>query len=259
MGERTSYSPGTFCWADLSTTDATGATRFYATLLGWEGEDMPVDDGVYTMMRLGGRAVTGIYNMPDDQRAAGAPAAWLSHVSVEDADRATARAEELGGTVVASPFDIMEAGRLAIIQDPQGAVLALWRPGAHVGARLVNDPGALCLNQLNTSDPEDAARFYTSLFGWRITQVASEPQPYWGIENAGSLNGGMMALGPGMPAAPHWLVYFTTADLDASAEVITREGGSVTVPPMAIGAGRILVARDPQGGVFALFEGRTDP
>jgi predicted enzyme related to lactoylglutathione lyase len=108
-------------------------------------------------------------------------------------------------------FDVLGAGRMALVRDPQGAIFALWEPRAHIGAGLVNDPGAMVLNQLNTSDPEGAASFYAELFGWRITQVASEPQAYWGIENGGSLNGGVMALPPGTPAPPHWLVYFTAA------------------------------------------------
>lgn len=260
MGLRDSHPPGTFSWTDLSTTDTAGANAFYRPLLGWEGEEMPAGDGfTYWMMRLDGHDVAGMSAMREDQRAAGAPPAWLSYVTVEDVDATADRVAGLGGSLLMPPFDVLDAGRMALLQDPQGAVLAVWQPRASIGAGLVNEPGAMVLNQLNTSDPEAAARFYSDLFGWSVDQVATDPQPYWGIRNAGRLNGGMMALPADAPAPPHWLVYFTSPDLDQSARVIAREGGKVVVPAVPVPGGRILLARDPQGAHFALFEGRVDP
>jgi uncharacterized protein len=260
VGVRDSHAPGTFSWTDLSTPDPAAAAAFYGALLGWEGEEVPAGpDATYWMMRVGGRDVAGMSAMREDQLAAGAPPAWLSYVTVGDADATAGRATELGGTLILPPFDVLDAGRMALVRDAQGAIFALWQPRAHIGAGLVNDPGAMVLNQLTTSDPEAAAGFYSDLFGWRITQVTTEPQAYWGIENGGSLNGGLMALPPGTESPPYWLVYFTAADLDVAAEVIAREGGAVVTPPMAIQSGRILVSRDPQGAYFALFEGEVDP
>jgi predicted enzyme related to lactoylglutathione lyase len=260
VGERTSYAPGAFSWVDLGTTDAEGAKAFYRALFGWEAEDVPAGEGgTYTMLRLRGREVAGLYAMGDEQRDGGVGANWLSYVTVEDVAAATDLARDLGAEVIAPPFDVMSAGRMSILQDPQGAGIALWEARDHPGARLVNEPGALVLNQLNTSDPEEAARFYSGLFGWALLPVASDPQPYWGIQNRGALNGGMMALPPGDPSPPHWLVYFATGDLDATVARIGELGGAVLVPPMPIPSGRIAVARDPQGAVFALFEGPVDP
>ena len=260
MGLRESHPPGTFSWTDLSTPDPEAAVAFYGALLGWEGEEMPAGpDATYWMLRVDGRYVSGMSAMPEEQLAAGAPPAWLSYVSVEDADATAARVGELGGAVMLPPFDVLDAGRMALVRDPQGAIFAVWQPRRHIGAELVNDPGAMVLNQLNTSDPEGAAEFYAALFGWAVSQVATEPQAYWGIMNGSALNGGIMALPPEAPAPPHWLVYFTSPDLDVAAETIGRLGGSVVFPPMAIQSGRILVARDPQGAYFALFEGEVDP
>ncbi len=260
MGLRDSHAPGTFSWTDLSTPDPAAAAAFYGALLGWEGEEVPAGpDATYWMMRVGGRDVAGMSAMREDQLAAGAPPAWLSYVTVEDAEAGAARVAELGGAVMLPAFDVLDAGRMALVRDPQGAIFALWEPRAHIGAGLVNDPGAMVLNQLNTPDPEAAASFYADLFGWAVTQVTREPQAYWGIENGGSLNGGVMALPPGTPAPPYWLVYFTAPDLDAAADVIAREGGAIVLPATPIQSGRILVARDPQGAHFALFEGAVDP
>jgi predicted enzyme related to lactoylglutathione lyase len=147
---------------------------------------------------------------------------------------------------------------MSTIQDPTGAVFCLWQPQRAIGAEVVNGPGALSLNQLNTSDPEAAERFYSELFGWRFEQVGDEANPYWGIYRAEALNGGVMPLPPGAPMPSHWLAYFGTGDVDGAAGQIGAAGGTVMVDPQDVPGGRILVAQDPQGAFFALFAGRFD-
>lgn len=253
MGTRTTYRPGAFCWTDLATTDSAAATDFYTALFGWEAEELPAGDaGAYTMLRIGEHDVAALYQADDR------PPAWLSYVSVADADASAASAAALGGTVLEEPFDVLASGRMALIEDSTGAVFALWQPGDHAGAGLVNDPGALCLNQLNTTDPEVAIRFYQGLFGWRVEPVGTGAQPYWGLYNGDALNGGMMPLPPGGGSRSHWLVYFTVTSLDDAAERIAELGGRVLVPALVIESGRILVAVDPQGAALALFEGPVD-
>jgi uncharacterized protein len=72
------------------------------------------------------------------------------------------------------------------------------------------------------------------------------------------VNGGMMPLPQGAPMPSHWLVYFGTDDLDSAADRIGSSGGTVMVGPQDVPGGRIVVARDPAGAVFALFAGRFD-
>jgi hypothetical protein len=87
MGKRESYEPGTFCWVDLTTTDPAGAKAFYTSLFGWEAEDVPAGEaGTYTLLRLDGDEVCGLYEMDAGSRQGGVPPHWLSHVRVEDAD-----------------------------------------------------------------------------------------------------------------------------------------------------------------------------
>jgi uncharacterized protein len=254
MGARSSHAPGTFSWTDLSTPDPEAAKTFYSALFGWEAEDTPIPGGgVYTMLRLDGKDACALSAAREGQMTA-----WLSYVTVDDVDAAARRAGELGGTVHAEPFDVVEAGRMAVVQDPTDAVFALWQARDNIGAQIVNGPGALTLNQLNTSDPDRAQMFYTGLFDWRVEQVAAGDRPYWGLYNGGSLNGGMMPLPAEMRAPSHWLVYFGADDIDAAAERISGLGGTVLVPKMAVPGGEILVARDPQGAVLGLFAGRFD-
>ena len=253
MGERDRHEQGTFSWTDLSTPDAEASKAFYGGLFDWEFEDNPIPEGgVYVMAKLGGRSAAAMFESTERHPA------WASYVTVDDADAITERARELGANVISEPFDVMDVGRMAILQDPPGAVFCVWQPGSSIGAEVVNGPGALSLNQLNTTDPEAAKRFYTDLFGWRFEEMQGGPGPYSGIYRGERVNGGMMPLPPGQPAPPHWLVYFGIDDIDAAAEKIASSGGRVFVEKMDVPGGQILVAQDPQGATFALFAGRFD-
>lgn len=258
MGKRESYAPGTFCWVDLATTDADGAKAFYAGLFGWEAEDTPVGESMtYTMLRLGGDDVGGLHEMDADRREAGVPPRWLSYVSVEDAEASAARAREFGGAVHGGAFEVMDAGRMAIVEDPTGAQLALWEPKGHAGAGRVNDPGYLAWNDLQTSDPSPAADFYAALLGWEMEPIEQDGNlVYVTIKNAGSSNGGIMPSQNG--GLPYWLPYFTVASSEDALAKARELGGEVLAGPLDIGNGRISVLRDPQGAVFAVYEGETD-
>jgi predicted enzyme related to lactoylglutathione lyase len=258
VGERTRYAPGTFCWADLATTDQAGAKAFYGELFGWEAEDTPVGDGVfYSMMRLDGKDVAAIAPQPQQQRDAGAPPVWQSYVSVEDADRAAERAKELGGTLHAPPFEVMDVGRMAVIQDPQGAYFIVWQPRRHIGAALVNAPGAFVWNELQSPDPEGSKAFYSELFGWTVAPFEGSPEAYLAIRNGEANNGGIRELSKGAP--PHWLVYFGTEDIDTALARVEKLGGTKIAGPIDIQIAKMAVVKDPQGAVFALYAGQLEP
>ena len=261
MGRRERYEPGTFCWVDLATTDPAGAKTFYSELFGWEAEDMPAGKaGTYTMLRLGGDEVCALYELDLKRREQGIPPHWLSYVTVKDADATAARARELGALVFGETFDVLDSGRMSIVQDPTGAVLAAWQPWAHIGASRVNDLGCLTWNELQTRDPETAAAFYADLFGWETKPVKAEGTlAYVTIENAGSANGGIMPMTEQHgEAPPHWLAYFTVPSCEGALARVLELGGAVLAGPLDVPAGRIALVSDPQGAVFALFEGETD-
>ena len=260
VGERTAYAPGTFCWVELTTSDQDAAKSFYGALLGWRADDRPVGDGgyVYSMMQVDGQTVAAIATQPDQQREAGVPPLWNSYVSVADADAAAARAAELGATVHAPPFDVMDVGRMAVIQDPQGAFFEIWQPREHFGASLVNAPGALVWNELASPDLEASSAFYGALFGWRIAPFEGSPEPYLSIKVGEANNGGIRPnQQPGPP--PHWLVYFGVEDLDAALARVPELGGSVHAGPIDIQIAKIAVVGDPQGAIFALYAGQLEP
>ena len=259
MGERTEYPPGTFSWVDLATSDQEAAKAFYGALFGWQAQDLPIGDGnLYSMMQIDGKNVAAISGQPQQQRDAGVPPLWNNYVTVESADATAQRAGELGGNLHAPPFDVMEAGRMAVIQDPQGAYVMAWEPRQNIGAGLVNVPGALVWNELQTPDPDASASFYSDLFGWQVTPFEGMPQRYLGIKVGERNNGGItVANPPGTP--PFWLAYFGVEDIEAGIAKVGELGGKVLAGPIDIQIAKLAVVQDPQGAVFALYAGELEP
>lgn len=257
MGERTQYAPGTFCWTDLTITDQDGAKAFYTGVFGWEVDDRPVGDGYdYSMMSLGGKDVAAIATQPQQQRDAGVPPVWNSYVSVQSADATAQRAGELGANVHAPAFDVLDVGRMAVIQDPQGAFFMAWEPRRHFGAALVNAPGALVWNELVSPDTDASTAFYRDLFGWSIEPFPGSEQLYLSISNGDSRNGGMRERTPEEP--PYWLVYLGVEDIDAALAKVEELGGTKLMGPVDIQMAKIAIVRDPQGAVFALYAGALE-
>jgi predicted enzyme related to lactoylglutathione lyase len=258
MGERAEHAPGTFSWVDLSTTDQEGAKTFYSALFGWHADDRPVGEGVYySMQQLRGRDVAAISPQPQQQRDAGVPPLWNSYITVSSADEAAERAGSRGATVHAPPFDVRDAGRMAVIQDPQGAFFMVWEPRNNIGAGLVNAPGAFCWNELFTPDVDASVSFYGALFGWTADPFESSPERYYVVQNGGRGNGGIRELGDsGMP--PAWIVYFAVDDVETTLSQAESLGGSRVAGPIDIGIAKVGVARDPQGATFALYAGQLE-
>jgi predicted enzyme related to lactoylglutathione lyase len=170
MLERDGYPPGVPCWVDTPQPDPHAAAAFYGVVFGWQFEDrMPADvPGHYFVARLRGREVAAVGSQPE-----GAPpmAVWNTYIWVDSADGAAARVRSAGGMVLAEPFDVLDAGRMAVCSDPTGAVFSLWQAGNHRGAQLVNEPGTWNWSDLNTRDLEATEAFYGEVFGWRFSTV----------------------------------------------------------------------------------------
>jgi predicted enzyme related to lactoylglutathione lyase len=257
MQETPEYAPGTFCWVELGTTDGEAAKKFYTELFGWTFSDAPAGpDMVYTMLKLDGKDVGGLYQMTGEMTAQGIPPHWLSYASVSSADESATKAGELGATVMKGPFDVMDVGRMAVVQDPTGAVFALWQANRHKGAGIVNVPGAFCWNELATTDAAKDRDFYAGLFGWGKDIMNFGPMEYTMFTNNGKPTAGMFQITPEMAGLPpHWLVYFSVDDCDARTEKATELGATIMKPADDIpGIGRFSILVDPQGAAFAIIK-----
>lgn len=256
MPEINAAKPGNFCWPELATTDPAGAKRFYASLFGWAAEDMPAGpDTVYTMLRLRGLEIGALYSMGKGELAHGVPPHWNLYVAVASVDEAARKAKDLGGVLVAPPFDVMDAGRMAIVTDPTGAAFCLWQGKNSIGARLMNEDGAFSWGELYTRDVPKAKAFYTGLFGWTAKTSTDAGMEYTEWTNGGQPIGGMLAMMPGLEKVPpHWLVYFMVPDVDATAAKSKAGGGQLVLPPHDIPhVGRFSIITDAQGAAFAVI------
>lgn len=260
----TTHAPGTFCWLDLAAHDAEAAKRFYTQLFGWEAADNrygPDEGDVYTMYRLGGKDVAASYGMDPNQRMMGMPSAWLCYVAVENADAAAAQAKSLGATVMADAFDVMDAGRMALVQDPAGALLALWQPNTHRGMGLCDEAGTAGWFELGTNDTARAREFYTALFGWTTSTVDTGVE-YTLFHGPAGTAGGMYGITEGMGEMPPcWLPYFVVNGTEAAMEKAKELGGTVLLGAFDVpNAGRVALLQDVQGAmlyVITMAEGQA--
>lgn len=272
MAELERYVPGVPCWVDLSSPDLDGALAFYEGIFGWEFEDvMPPDGpGRYFIARIRGRDVAAVGSQPE-----GAPpmAMWNTYVWVDSADETATKVEAAGGRVLVAPFDVTDAGRMAVFSDPEGAVFCVWQPGKHRGAQIVNEHGSVNFNNLNTRDIAGAKAFYGAVFGWDTLEMPGfqawslrsygdrleelDPGLRERMGSVGAPSGfenvvaALIPLGDDQPdVSANWSVTFAVDDADAIAEKATQLGGRVVLPPVDAPWVRMTVITDPQGATF---------
>jgi predicted enzyme related to lactoylglutathione lyase len=232
---------------DLGTTDVAGAKAFYQALFGWDAEDVPAGEaGGCAVFRLRGEDVAGMH-----RHRQGDDSGWDSEVAVDDVEAATARARELGATVLHEPADLPGVARTAKITDPGGAVVGLRQARGRSGAGLVNEVGAWGWNELVSPALEAARPFYRALFGWTATDVPGPiPRTSFGLGEL--LIGGAHAPTPEEGAAPRWTVSFGVADADRAVAQVQRLGGRVLFGPLDVPVGRFAIVADPAGAAFTV-------
>ena len=249
-------SPGSFCWIELSTSDQPAAKKFYSSLFGWTPNDSPMGpDDFYTIFNLDGRDAAAALTLRKEEREQHVPPHWNLYIAVESADDAVARAGKLGGKVLAPAFDVMDAGRMGVIQDPTGAVFCVWQANKHSGLGVVGENNSFCWADLVTPDPARAEKFYSSLFGWKLERGEKDPSGYLHIKNGDSHIGGIPPSHGDSKMPPHWMIYFMVADVEAGSSKAKQMGASIYMPAQKMeGVGTWAILGDPQGAVFALFK-----
>lgn len=254
MYQVTKYPHGTISWADCNTTDIDKALPFYTQLMGWGEQHLPMGGGLnYTMLLLDGDEAAAIAPMQPDMQAAGLPSLWNTYITVDDVDAMQALVTQHGGTIVAPPFDVFDNGRMMTIQDPSGGTVCLWQAKSHIGAKVVNKPGAMAWNELMTRDIEAAKTFFAHVLGWEYEKMGGSD--YWVIKNKGRMNGGIALLGDDMAGVPpSWVVTFNVADIDATVEKAKQLGGQVVDTFTAEGIGRGAFISDPAGATFITMQ-----
>lgn len=258
MTTMTSYPHGVPCWMDLATPDPAGARSFYGELFGWEFTEESTDrpDVAYSMARKDGHTAAGMMLLSEEMSSGGMPPAWTTYVNVDDVEATVSKVQPAGGAVLQPPLEVMDAGRMATVADPAGAVLALWEPAGHIGAEVVNEHGALIWNELTTPDPAAVSGFYGSVFGWTSESVPMEGGGEYILFHLESAEQPVAGATP--PPAPavrtSWGVYFA---VDDAAMIVARAkelGGEIFLGPTTMpGVGTMATLRDPHGAMFSVM------
>lgn len=247
-------TPGLFVWYEHLTRNVDAAKAFYGEVMGWSTR--PFGDGYELWVGSQG-PLGGVMKLPPEVERSGVPPHWMAHVVVDDVDATVAAARRLGGKILHDPTPIPTVGRFAIVGDPQGAALSVFRPESPMALHDPAKDGEFCWNELVTGDPAAALKFYSELFGWRpMEAIDLGPMGTYRTFGAGERGlGGMMAIPEGNPMPPVWIFYASTSDLGAAVARATAKGGQVVSGPMDVpGGGRIAQLTDPQGALFALHQ-----
>jgi predicted enzyme related to lactoylglutathione lyase len=244
------------------TPDTAAAEKFYRNVVGWGAQDAGMPGMSYTLFKVGETAVGGMMALPQNCGDGGARPGWIGYIAVDDVDASAAQVKKEGGKVHRAPDDIPGVGRFAIVSDPQGAVLALFKgSGQEQGEPPAQGtPGTGGWHELLAADREAAFAFYAKLFGWKKDE-AHDMGPmgiYQIFSSGGQMLGGMMAKPDAVPA-PFWLYYFNINGISAAAARVKANGGEICNGPVEVPGGQWIVqCKDPQGGMFALVGPRAE-
>jgi len=239
-------------WVDLMTDDPAAARTFYGALFGWAFDVGSPETGQYTMCLVAGRQAAGLGPKPPGTPM---PNAWTLYLAVDDLDATCARLADAGGRVTMPPIQVMDAGRMAIAQEPTGGVFGMWQAGQHKGFRIRDEPGAFAWAELNTRDLPRAQTFLQAVFGYRTERLSGGVE-YRTLHVGNTTIGGIMQMTDQWPAdlPPHWMIYFAVPGADAAVDKVRSLGGAVHVPPFDTPYGRISVLSDPQKAVFSIVQ-----
>jgi uncharacterized protein len=246
---------GRFVWHELMTTDPKGAIAFYSDLIGWKTQ--PWEDGNYTMWESSQGTMGGVNPLPEAAKKMGAPPHWMANVQVGDVDATVQKAQKAGAQVYVPPSDIPKIGRFAVIADPQGASIAVYKPLGEMKMHDSTKQGEFCWGELIADNHVSAFEFYRSVFGWdKVAEHDMGPMGKYLLFGKGTAQyGGMFTKGKEMTMPPAWLYYVEVDDLDGALVKAKAKGGKVMNGPVTVPTGaRIAQLLDPQGAAFALHE-----
>ena len=248
---RATHTPGVFVWRELMTPDIRRAKGFYGELFGWRFQEMDMGTFEYPVIRVGGRSLGGLVTLDAD---AGHPPHWMSYVSVDDVDASVVAAKAAKGSVPVDPMDVPTVGRFAVIRDPDGAHLTVFRAEGGDPPRVERPPlGTFCWETLSTRDADAAKSFYGSVVGWI---GGAGPSPDAEMATFATKDGSAVAdVQKAARFPPRWTTYVAVESLEDACLRLTGLGGRVVIARIDIpSVGGIGLFADPLGAHLGLFE-----
>jgi uncharacterized protein len=249
------FSP--FVWYELMAEDAEAAITFYTRVFGWQACSAgPGTD--YTLLCVGATPVAGLMTIPPEACAAGAVPSWVGYVGVGDVDAKAVEVEQDGGLLRFPGTDMPGVGRFAVVTDPAGAPLVLFRPDMSAPRPQPLPPGTsgtIGWHELHGGEAADSLAWHARHFGWRgLDAMDMGPAGVYQIfaMGEGPMVGGMLRYQPEMPR-PMWLYYVNVDNVAAAVDRVRQSGGRIVMGPHPVPGGSLVAhALDPQGVMFAL-------
>jgi predicted enzyme related to lactoylglutathione lyase len=251
MTEATRRTPGTPCWVSLMVHGLDATQDFYGGLFGWDFSPGPRQLGPYVRALIDGKEVAGIGRLPAERQL---PIAWTPYMATDDADVTVETIRSCGGTVGVGPLDAEDAGRLAVVTDPAGAVFGVWQPTALSGTAVHGTHGTPVWNELLTAETSSVGKFYQAVFGYELEAIVSADYDYVTLHLQGRPVASLHGVGNALPRdrGSHWMTYFEVEDTDDAARKVAELGGHVLYPPREASSGRLATVADPEGAVFTI-------
>jgi predicted enzyme related to lactoylglutathione lyase len=255
MQEKLTMQAGHFCWVDISTTDLEAAKKFYTEIFGWTFQTHETSEMPYTTIFKDGKPVAGMASLKEEAKSMGVPPHWMCYVNTVDCAATVAKAREAGGNILMDKVAISDHGAMAIFQDPEGAVIAVWQAGPDIEEIHRNFPGAPCWDEKGSHDKAESIVFYEKVFGWTNETSNATGMEYTVFKKDGKEVGGCYIMPEIIKDLPsHWMTYFMTDDIEGLVEKAKELGGEVPMEIMqAEGVGKFCVVKDPQGAAFGVL------
>jgi len=257
MAETPIHRPGSFCWADLATTDTEAAKEFYLQLFGWTSIDNTIDYGlVYSNFLLNGKPVAGLSEPIEEHKRLNLPPSWNAYICTANADETLSKAVSAGAIVIMAAQDIMDEVRIGMFRDPEGVDLGVMQLQNHKGFGIRDIHGAPCWLEYASHDSDSTISFYGKVFGWTAKTEEIGEMQYTIFLSGDDMVAGLFKLPPRLSEVPsHWLPYYVVEGLESAIEFTNRSGGSVLMAPVFVeGIGTYGRIRDPQGGIIGLIQ-----
>ncbi len=248
MPTRDRYAEGVPCWVDLATTDLEGAKTFYGPLFGWDYSETPQDQVPYLMATKNGLTAAGIGLLTDGRT----PPVWSTYFAVENANATARKITAAGGSLLMDCLDLPGAGRLTFSTDPMGAAFGIWQAREHIGAAIVNEPGSLTWNELNTANVQEAVGFYETVFGHTSQAMTRSSGAAYAFLLSGQRP--VAAVNEAADEPSEWLVYFAVEDMEAALNVVESSGGTVLWGPKRAVTGILAELADSAGARFRVIQ-----
>lgn len=240
---------GEIVWIDLVTNDAKVSKEFFSNLLGWSFNN----HDAYEMALSGTKPVSGI--IEDKEILKGSKTSyWVVSASVKDAEATAKEIKSQGGKILSEPFEISGRGKVALVEDPQGAFFSILENSSGDPKASAPRNGEWMWAELWTSNPKEATSFYADVLSVTAKQIGDAGTGDYFILKGDTYEFGGITKIPVKNEAPIWIPVLRVEDAVATAEKAVKLGGSILISPTTVSGNKVALIATPSGAPFLVQE-----